>query len=76
MTLDKNGKPLPELLTYADVARLYRCSVRTVRRDVERGSLPRPDRKPGRVRFFRAEVEADLLRRRARRDETCHVATS
>lgn len=39
----------PILYTLREVAQLFRCSTRTVRRMVERGELPRADGPPGKI---------------------------
>ena len=57
-----------ELLRYAETAEMLGCSQRTLRRDVERGDVPRPVKHRGRVRFVRAEIE-DHLRRLKDRSE-------
>lgn len=50
----------PDLLTAAEVARIYGCHVRTVHRLVERGDLPVAVKAPGLrgAKFFR---RADVL---------------
>ena len=51
-----------ELLSYAETAEMLGCSPRTLRRDVERGEVPKPVKRPGRVRFVRVEIEEHLRR--------------
>ena len=57
-----------ELLSYAETAEMLGCSPRTLRRDVERGDVPKPVKRRGRVQFVRVEIE-DLLRRMKDRSE-------
>lgn len=62
--LEEIRKQYPPLLTSAHVAELMQCTIGEVRDQVHRGDLPAV-RRGQQFRFFREEVLAVLLNRRA-----------
>jgi excisionase family DNA binding protein len=62
-TVSVRGRPVPELRSTANTARLLDCSVRTVYRLVKRGEL-RPVRLGRDLRFELGEIESYLDRNR------------
>ena len=53
----EQSPPLPALLTADDVAKLLSCSSRSLRRLADQGSVPRPVKVGGLVRWRRVAID-------------------
>ncbi|MGD0260720.1 MAG: helix-turn-helix domain-containing protein [Verrucomicrobiota bacterium] len=60
-------KGIEPLLSLAEVAKILGKCVRSVRRSIDRGELPKPVRVGGALRLFKSDVEAYLQRLREQR---------